>query len=147
MRQFNEDAYRLKQLINQQIALENERVRLYWQEQKKALFVDIMELTEQEAQPFWLLYNEFSDKKDEITGKKRAINKKLRFVDLYNIDDKEAESLTKEYVNLLSQEANLQQEYYKKYKAVLNPRKILMIYKAEDAFRMMMLHTRGQIIE
>ncbi|MDR1055070.1 MAG: hypothetical protein LBL90_04445 [Prevotellaceae bacterium] len=145
LRQIDEDANRLNHWLNQQVALRNERVKQYWKEQKEILFIQIMELTPEEAKLFWPLYNEFSNKKDEISSKRQTINNKLRKASLYNINDKEADMFAKEHINLLTQENNLQQEYYRRFKAILKPSKLLMIYKAEDAFKLMMLQKRGQI--
>ena len=125
----------------------DEYVRQYLKQQKEALFVEVMGLTLDESKRFWPLYNEYSKKKDAISEKRREINNLLRYANLYNISEKEAETLAKQHIDLLVQETNLQQEYYRKYKIVLKPSKVVLIYKAEDAFKILMLQTRGQVIE
>lgn len=141
LQQVDEDAVRFNRWMEQQVTLHNEKIRQQLRAQKVALFIEIMNLTPEESERFWPIYNEFTDKRDQIMSKRQDITAKLRRADL-SIDDRQAEALSKEYVNSLTQEADLQQEYYKKYRTILKPSKLLMIYKAEDAFKLMMLQNR-----
>ena len=144
LRQVGEDASNLQQWMEQQVVARNERIKQYLRQQKEALFIDIMDLTPEEAKRFWPLYNEYSEKKEKISSKRQAINNTLRRANIYNTESKEAEALSKEYVDLLTQETSLQQEYHRRFKTVLSPVKVLMIYKAEDEFKLMMLRQREQ---
>lgn len=145
LKQIYDDANRFNRWKEEQQALQNEKFKQYWKAQKTALFIDIMELTPEESEKFWPIYNEYNDKREAITGKRQNINKTLRNATLYNISEKEADALAREYVTSYQQEINLQQEYYRRFKTILKPNKLLMIYKAEDAFKLLMLQNRGVI--
>ena len=90
-------------------------------------------LTNQEAQLFWPLYNEYNDKVDNF--KKSFRQQFIKNVDFISITDKEAESYLLAELTLKQKEYELSKEYYDKFKKVLPIKKIVLIRRAEEAFK------------
>ena len=90
-------------------------------------------LTNQEAQLFWPLYNEYNDKVDNF--KKSFRQQFIKNVDFISITDKEAESYLLAELTLKQKEYELSKEYYDKFKKVLPIKKIALIRRAEEDFK------------
>jgi len=90
-------------------------------------------LTNQEAQQFWPLYNELNDKLDVL---KKAY--RINYIKNFNAElltDKEADAmLTAEFL-LKQKENDLNKAYYEKYKKILPIKKIALIKMAENDFK------------
>jgi len=96
-------------------------------------------LSNQETQQFWPLYNELNDKLDLLKKIYR-----INFIKNFNAEsltDKEAEALlTAEYL-LKQKELDLNKEYYEKYKKILPIKKIALIKMAENDFKKELIKT------
>jgi hypothetical protein len=96
-------------------------------------------LSNQETQQFWPLYNELNDKLDLLKKTYR-----INFIKNFNAEsltDKEAEALlTAEYL-LKQKELDLNKEYYEKYKKILPIKKIALIKMAENDFKKELIKT------
>jgi len=101
--------------------------------QKVAFITEKLQLTPDEAQNFWPVYNEYRDKKMKIEQQKAALMRKYS-VDEASLTDKEAEKMADEYVGLEKKQADLLVQYNEKFKKVLPPRKVLLLYRAEKQF-------------
>ncbi len=89
--------------------------------------------TAQEAQAFWPLYNEMSDKLE--AGRKTF---KLQYNAKTNYEfgtDKEAEAYLAAELNLKQREFELYKEYYEKFKKVLPVKKVSAVRRAEEDFK------------
>ena len=96
-------------------------------------------LTSQESQQFWPLYNEFNDKLDNLKKTYR-----LNYIKNFNADiisDKEAEALLTAELILKQKELDLNKEYYEKYKKILPIKKIALIKMAENDFKKELIKT------
>ncbi len=101
--------------------------------QRVAFITEKLQLTPEEAQRFWPVYNEYRKKRMKLE------EEKARLVRSYSssggsLTDEEAEKLGDRYVALEKQQADLLVEYHQKFKKVLPPKKVLMLYKAEKQF-------------
>lgn len=98
-----------------------------------------VDLSNQETQQFWPLYNELNDKLDNLKKTYR-----INFIKNFNaeiISDKEAEALlTVEFI-LKQKELDLNKEYYEKYKKILPIKKIALIKMAENDFKKELIKT------
>ena len=96
-------------------------------------------LSNQETQQFWPLYNELNDKLDLLKKTYR-----INFIKNFNAEsltDKEAEALlTAEFI-LKQKELDLNKEYYEKYKKILPIKKIALIKMAENDFKKELIKT------
>jgi len=102
--------------------------------QKIAFITQRMNLTPDEAQVFWPIYNELSQKKDALNKRRKEITFELKN-NKDNYSDAEKEKLADEYINLKLKDANLDLEYYEKFKKVLSIEKVLRLFQAELAFK------------
>ena len=90
-------------------------------------------LTNQEAQLFWPLYNEYNNKQGNI--KKSFRQQFIKDVDFNAFTDKEAEAYLIAELLVKQKEYELSKEYYEKFKKVLPVKKIALIRRAEEDFK------------
>jgi hypothetical protein len=107
--------------------------------QKIAFITQRIDLTTDEAQVFWPIYNELAKKKEELNKRRKEIAFELKNNrDTYDYAQKE--KLADEFVGLKLKDANLDIEYLEKFKKVLSIDKVLKLYQAELAFKNYLLN-------
>ncbi len=102
--------------------------------QKIAFITQRLNLTTEEAQLFWPVYNELAQKKDKLNKRRKEISFELRN-NWNGISEQDKESLSDEFVSLKLKEAKLEVEYHEKFKKVLDVDKVLKLYQSEMAFK------------
>ena len=90
-------------------------------------------LTTQETQLFWPLYNEYNDKVENV--KKTFRQQYIKDVDFTNVSDKQAEAYLNAELNVKQKEYELYKEYFEKFKKILPIKKIALIRRAEEDFK------------
>ena len=105
---------------------------------KVAFFTEQLDLSPEEAQKFWPVYNEYDNKLEEIR-KKRRQERKIAKENLDEMDDKEIEALVDSEMAFRQKELDLQKEYHSKFKSVLTPRKVAKLYAAEEQFKVILV--------
>lgn len=108
-----------------------------------AFFTKRLNLTPQEAEKFWPVYNEFQAKKNGIQVERTNIGRNVNQNEL-NMSEKEMIEAADKLISLELQEANLAQEYHRKFKEILSPVKVLRLYQAENQYRLMLLQELRQ---
>ncbi|HKJ42348.1 MAG TPA: hypothetical protein VKA27_09645 [Sunxiuqinia sp.] len=106
--------------------------------EKVAFLTTKLQLTPEEAQSFWPVYNEFDNKRFKIHMQRREMEHKT----MENTDgmtDDQLKALSNKFVNLFQQEADLMKEYNKQFFKVLPAKKVVMLYDVENDFRYHML--------
>lgn len=98
-----------------------------------AFITQKLNLTTEDAQKFWPIYNEFNKKREELNTNKRNELKGLRG-NVDSLSDKQVESLVNQEIAYKQKSIDLQKEYYSKFKSVLSIKKIAKLYRAEDMF-------------
>ena len=93
-------------------------------------------LTQEETKEFFPLYFEFQDKKKEINKEAWEIAKQGKKSDT---TEAEYEIIIDTFFDNQETIAKLEKEYIKKYRKILSPKKIYMIYWAERKFNRNML--------
>jgi hypothetical protein len=106
---------------------------------KIAFFTRRMNLTSQEAEKFWPVYNEFQEKRNAIQTERQTLNRYFNQNEL-NMTEKELIEAGDKTVALQVQEAALAQEYHKKFKEILAPVKVIRLYQAENQYRLQLLN-------
>lgn len=81
--------------------------------QKIAFLTQKLDLSVQEAQVFWPIYNEYEKKKDDVFNAQRELVQKMMKTD--NLSEKEMETLTDKYIELEQVEAKLLSDYHLKF--------------------------------
>lgn len=109
------------------------------QAMKIAFITEKLDLTPQEAQQFWPLYNQYSDKMMELRKKRRQDNREARS-NFDELSDKEVEQLVSNDLATRQKELDLQKEYNEKFKAVLPIKKVAKLYAAEEQFKVVLIN-------
>ncbi|HET6224954.1 MAG TPA: Spy/CpxP family protein refolding chaperone [Bacteroidia bacterium] len=106
---------------------------------KIAFITQKLELTPQEAQQFWPIYNQYSEKTKELRKKRRQDNREAR-ANFDELSDKEVEQLISNDMAIRQKELDLQREYNEKFKAVLPIKKVAKLYAAEEQFKIVLIN-------
>jgi len=106
---------------------------------KIAFLTDKLNLTPEEAQQFWPVYNQYNDKVQELRKKRRLDGKDVK-QNLDDLSDKEIEQSIENDLTYRQKELDLQKEYNAKFKAVLPIKKVAKLYNAEEQFKMVLLN-------
>jgi Skp family chaperone for outer membrane proteins len=91
-----------------------------------------LNLSSKEAQLFWPVYNEYQDKLEALRTSRRKENKKLS---PETMTDQEAEQFIDNETDFKVNEANLQKQYYNRFKQSLPLKKVALLIRAEDDFK------------
>ena len=113
---------------------------------KVAYITEQLELTTDEAQRFWPIYNANEEKQFELRHKKmRSIINKFENGGLEKLSDKEAASLIDQVESIEDELHDYKKKYIKELKTVISAKKIIKLKKAEDEFnRKLMKQFRGK---
>lgn len=95
--------------------------------QKVAYITSQLELTVDEAQKFWPLYNEYNEKKDALHGDRPDRN-----VDL---TEAEAKEMLSKRMDVMDKEFTLRKDYLKKLQTVLPAKKVLKLISLDGEFK------------
>jgi Spy/CpxP family protein refolding chaperone len=105
---------------------------------KVSFMTEQLELTPQEAQQFWPIYNEFEKKRFEFHQSRRTLEEKVKKnYDKYT--ETEFREISYEMVDQFREEYDLMKEYNEKFLKVLPAKKVVMISPAENDFRFRMI--------
>jgi len=108
-----------------------ELVRSALQTEKKAAVADVMELSAEEEQTFWPVYNEFQEKLYKENTKKLNLIKD--FAENYdNMSAEKATALLKQNFGDRTSLLKLQKQYMKKFMKVLPPQKVIRYFQTEN---------------
>jgi hypothetical protein len=97
--------------------------------QRIAFMTQRLSLTETEAQQFWSIYNEYTQKLQQI----RKQPKLEKTVD--ELENADVEKMLVGQFDRQMRELDLKKEYFQKLKTVLSVKKIAKLYRAEKDFR------------
>jgi len=107
------------------------------QSRKAAYFTAKLELTPEEAQAFWPVYNEYWQKREGLMMER---NNTMRKIMRDKTDDKKAQQIAQRIIENTLEEANLLREYNERFAKVLPPQKLLKYYAAEELFKMELIN-------
>ena len=106
--------------------------------QKVAFITKKLNLTPEEAQQFWPVYNQFQEKIKE-NRKKRRVEHRDAKENFDAMSDKEVEQIVDNEMNFRQKELDIQREYHAKFKAILPIKKVAKLYEAEEQFKLYLL--------
>ena len=105
--------------------------------QKIAFITDKLELTSEEAQQFWPIYNEFEAKVEKIKSEDlRPLKKEMRQGD---VSDKRASEILEKLIKAETEMHNAKLELVEDLKTVISAKKIIMLKVTEDQFNQKLL--------
>jgi hypothetical protein len=114
------------------------------QAQKVSYMTQVLDLSPEEAQKFWPLFNECQKKEQNVEMKKRSIHRSCKKKSKQRCSDKEI--LVKcDSILLLDKELiDLRIEYFNKYKKILPARKVHRLLIIEREFNQKLLRRIGK---
>jgi len=125
---------------------QGEQIKERLKAQRIAFFTEKLDLSQEEAQVFWPVYNDYSNRKDRISSEMR--NMRIFLIrNSENMSDEEMGESLEKYVSLVKEENDLFIQYHSKFLDILSKRKVMRLYLAEDQFKQYLLRQlreRGQ---
>jgi hypothetical protein len=106
---------------------------------KIGFFTKKLNLTSEEAEKFWPVYNDYQGKRNLIQIEKLKINRNFN-QNGNTLNDNQLEEMGDKFVDCLVQESALAVEFHKKLKEVLPPAKVIMYYQAENQYKAQLLN-------
>jgi len=116
---------------------ENQNKKQQLESERIAFITRQLNLTTTEAQQFWPVYNEYQQKREVIQKRRKTFHQQMNKQE--NLNSKELEALSDEYVELQAEESKLLSQYHQKFKTVLPIQKVVSFYRAEDKFKIYLL--------
>lgn len=108
---------------------------------KIGLISERLGLTPQQAEQFWPIYREYSNKRKDLQSQLRSARKSY---DPKTASDEQTQRLLNLGHELKQRNLDLQKEYSDRLLKVINNRQLLSLRKAEDDFRKMILQKLEQ---
>lgn len=108
--------------------------------QKVAYITQELDLTPQESQKFWPVFNEMNKKLNELKKKKAH---KRRPIVVEEMSDKEVMVLCDEILQTELDRANIKKEYFDKIKKILPAKKVFRLLHVERDFKRKLLGKIG----
>jgi len=103
---------------------------------KIGLITNRLNLSAEQSQQFWPVYNEFDGKKKDIRKQMRRL---IVETNTLTTPDEKILANIKETLNLQQKEVDLEREYMNKFLKVINVRQLAELYKAEQVFTQMLI--------
>ena len=97
---------------------------------KIAFITNRVSLTQDQAQKFWPLYNEFSDRRRELNRSGRLLRRDIT----EGMTDQQLRDNFTQSFNTRQQELNLEKEYFEKFQKVISLRQVAQLFQAERDF-------------
>ena len=105
---------------------------------KIGFFTKKLNLTSQEAEKFWPVYNEFQTQKNQIQLEKVSIIRNYNLNE-NTLSDNQLSEMGDKLVATIVQESSLAVTFHKKLKEVLPPVKVIRFYQAENQYKAQLL--------
>ena len=97
---------------------------------KIAFLTNRVSLTQEQAQKFWPLYNEFSDRRRELNRSARLLRRNLNG----SLSDQQIRDNMSQSFALRQQALNLEKEYFERFQRVITLRQVALLQQAEHDF-------------
>jgi predicted phage-related endonuclease len=102
-----------------------------------ALITERLELTPEQAEKFWPLYREYTERRQEL--RKEFLSARSEIKRDHQMTEEESKKLIDKGLELKEKQLTLDRDYADKFSLVITSRQILQLRKAEDDFRQMLL--------
>lgn len=101
-----------------------------------ALITERLDLTPEQAQQFWPIYNEFTNKRREL---RKEFDDKKPDMPIEKLSEDERKQLVQRGLDLKQRELDLEKEYSGKILGVISSQQMLSLRRAEGDFRKMLI--------
>ncbi|WP_181308445.1 Spy/CpxP family protein refolding chaperone [Rufibacter sp. XAAS-G3-1] len=102
---------------------------------KIAYITDKVNLTGDQAQRFWPVYQEHDRRRNELRQKSRHFREEK----LSNLSDEQIQAGLENRLNIRQRELNMDKEFMDKYLRIISPRQLANFYRAEREFTKLLL--------
>ena len=126
-------------LITANLSLGQKKQNLRIEAEKIAFFTRRMDLTPEEAKEFWPVYNEFAEKRNKIKKERNTILIRYANNGQGSFDEKELEENGDKIIEYMIAESELYNVYHQRFKKILPPYKVIVIYQTESQFNKILL--------
>jgi hypothetical protein len=106
--------------------------------EKIAFITKAIELTPQEAEKFWPVYNEFEKSRFDIMNERRDLQSNLH-ENKAKLTDKDCAEISRKMAMLHKKEGELMIKYNEDFLKILPAKKVIALYEAEGDFRRQLL--------
>jgi len=117
----------------------SEEKRKKIESQKIAFITKALDLSSEEAQVFWPIYNDFSDEMKTIRKKRREVFSKAR-KNRSSLTEKEIGIIIDERLKMEQETLDLKVKYNKEFQEVISNKQISALYHAEEELKKELLH-------
>ncbi|WP_400072982.1 hypothetical protein [Zobellia russellii] len=101
---------------------------------KIAFITERLNMTSQEAQAFWPIYNDYEAKRGALREKEHnQIRNKIKESD--KLSEKEANDVIELFLKLEQQEEDIRKDFIKKAAEVITAKKTLLLIRSEEEFK------------
>ncbi|HVA99633.1 MAG TPA: hypothetical protein VNG53_12125 [Bacteroidia bacterium] len=107
---------------------------------KIAFISQKLDLTTQEAQAFWPVYNNYESDLKILRKNHRQDMRQVKETGVDNMSDKDVEALVDNEIIYHQKELDVEKEYLAKFKAVLPIKKVAKLYAAEEQFKVYLIN-------
>ncbi len=102
-----------------------------------AFITEKLELTAEEAQQFWPIFNE---REERLRAIKKEQKQHRRNTDFANLTDAEIQAMIDHHFDFKQRELDIEREYTAKFAKVLPLRKVVMLHRLEREFKKKILN-------
>ncbi len=104
------------------------------QSERIAFITSELDLTTAESKQFWPVYNEFEKKRNSLLEERRRLLSQFN-ENMEKMSAAEISGSADRFIALRVEDAQLHQEYHEKFKEILSPERVMLLYLAEEEFR------------
>ncbi|MFC5045999.1 Spy/CpxP family protein refolding chaperone [Aquimarina hainanensis] len=101
---------------------------------KIAHITQALDLTTNEAQKFWPVYNEHEQSMEKLRREINTIHRKNQQQSIESLDEETANNIVTKYISLEEQKFAARQKMMKELRPILTSKKIVLLIKAERDF-------------
>jgi len=102
---------------------------------KVAFITKRLDLSSEEAEKFWPVYNDYQDKRDALREEMMAAKRKVKNGDAAVLTDADYDAYVNAELTYQEKDAALMKEYVARFRKVLSKRKVALLLLAEEDFK------------
>lgn len=137
----------LTQVIHAQQDAEEQKAKDRIEAYRAQFITEELELTPEEAQRFWPVYNQYRKEVDAIQLERMRKHAKFRGnpkAELEGMSDEEVYREVESEMKMQQELLDLRKEYFRKFDAVLPIKKVALLYRAEGEFQRRLIRRLGE---
>jgi hypothetical protein len=102
-------------------------------------FTKKLNLTSEEAEKFWPIFNNYQKQRNSLQQEKRELIRNFNQNES-TLSDKELTEIGDKLINTFSEESEMAQAFHKKLKEIFPPDKVIRYYQAENQWKAQLLN-------